>query len=181
VQPAPVAAPITDEQETYAEQVLHASVLIVGDVHDHGPQAVQQSIDAALIIPSPEGVDPVHALVTVLAAQVPMESPGSERLGWIRDSEHVRERVGCTPARDITLDELDEELAAAFNPDPIADVLNVVLGETELLLLPVATRVFAAGYLHRLGRSKREIARLLRCDDSTINRYLARAAGDEAA
>jgi len=75
--------------EEYAEQLLHLSARIVGAVHDEGPDAVSQAIDRALIVEAPAGVDPVQALVTVLAAQVNADLPSSVTLRWIGWREQV--------------------------------------------------------------------------------------------
>ncbi|MDN5918994.1 MAG: hypothetical protein L0I76_28525, partial [Pseudonocardia sp.] len=68
----PVAAapePLTPA-ELYGERLAHASELIVGAVHDEGPVAVREAMAGALALAPPPGVDPVTALITVLAAQV---------------------------------------------------------------------------------------------------------------
>jgi len=66
----------------YAEQLAHASALVVGAVHDEGPDAVLAAIAEALRIPAPPEVDPVVALVTVLAAQVPTDRSLGDLLAW---------------------------------------------------------------------------------------------------
>lgn len=71
------------EREAYAEQLLWMSSLIVGAVHDEGPQAISVAIDEALIVPAPPGVDPVQALVTVLAAQISPGARHSQSLAWL--------------------------------------------------------------------------------------------------
>lgn len=71
-------------REVYAEQLAHLSVLIVGAVHDEGPDAVLAALAAALSVPVPDGgVDPVTALVTVLAAQIDPTTTTGARLGWV--------------------------------------------------------------------------------------------------
>jgi len=73
----------------YAETLLHLSARIVGTVRDEGPDAIGQAIDQALIVEAPAGVDPVHALVTILAAQVDASQRHSQTLGWLMDRTHV--------------------------------------------------------------------------------------------
>lgn len=70
--------------ERYLENLLHASERIVGVVRDDSPQAVREAIDRALILKQPPGVDPVEALVTVLAAQIDPDTTAEQRLGWVR-------------------------------------------------------------------------------------------------
>lgn len=92
---------VADVVAAYAEQLLHASALIVGAVHDEGPVAVESALAGALAVPAPPGVDPVTALVTVLAAQIDVEAPASRRLGWVhtasdsRTSESLRAERGA--------------------------------------------------------------------------------------
>jgi hypothetical protein len=71
------------EREIYAEQLLWMSAAIVGAVHDEGPQAIGIAIDEALILPAPAGVDPVQALITVLAAQIDPDARTSQSLAWL--------------------------------------------------------------------------------------------------
>lgn len=73
------------DHEDYALQLLHLSARIVGAVHDEGPDAISKAIDQALIVEAPAGVDPVQALVAVLAAQVDDRLRHSQSLGWLKD------------------------------------------------------------------------------------------------
>lgn len=72
----------------YAEALLHLSARIVGTVRDEGPEAIGRAIDQALIVEAPAGVDPVHALVTILAAQVDASLRHSQSLAWLSDRTH---------------------------------------------------------------------------------------------
>lgn len=81
--------PESDAAE-YAERLAHASQLVIGAVHDEGQAAIRAAITAALRIPPPPGIDPVTALVTVLAAQVDPDTTTSTRLGWVEN--HARPR-----------------------------------------------------------------------------------------
>lgn len=76
------------DRELYAEQLLHLSARIVGAVHDDGPDELLEHLAAALAVPAPPGVDPVVALVTVVAAQVDPEASESVRLGWLGGRPH---------------------------------------------------------------------------------------------
>lgn len=69
--------------EEYAGTLLHLSARIVGTVHDEGPEAILKAIDQALIVEAPGGVDPAVALITVLAAQVDVDTTAWARLAWI--------------------------------------------------------------------------------------------------
>ena len=77
----------------YAEHLLHLSARIVGAVHDEGPEAVSKAIDHALIVEAPAGIDPVQALVTVLAAQVNADLPSSVTLRWVAWRDQVDEAL----------------------------------------------------------------------------------------
>lgn len=77
------------DRAAYAERLLHLSARIVGAVRDEGPDAIGRAIDQALIVEAPAGVDPVQALVTVLAAQVDAERRPSQNLAWLLDRQHA--------------------------------------------------------------------------------------------
>lgn len=79
----------SDAHVAYAEALLHLSARIVGTVRDEGPDAIARVIDEALIVEAPPGVDPAVALITVLAAQVEVDRPNSQRLGWLTDRQIV--------------------------------------------------------------------------------------------
>lgn len=82
---------MTIDRAAYAEKLLHLSARIVGAVHDEGPDAISRAIDLALIEPAPDGVDPVQALVTVLAAQVDPDKRFSQSLAWLTEREFTAE------------------------------------------------------------------------------------------
>jgi hypothetical protein len=77
----------------YALQLLEISEQIIGDVHDAGPAEVLAHLHRVRKLPCPAGVDPVAALVTVLAAQVDPDSTESQRLGWV-EAIGERRRAG---------------------------------------------------------------------------------------
>lgn len=70
--------------EQYGIDIRFAAELVVGAVHDEGPEAVQEAIDRALILPAPPGVDPAVALAVALAAMVDPTADPESRLGWTR-------------------------------------------------------------------------------------------------
>lgn len=74
--------PAPSPAEKYAVELLGAAEQLVAAVRDDGPDVLRSHIAAALRLPAPDGIDPVEALVTVLAAQVDPDSPRSARVGW---------------------------------------------------------------------------------------------------
>ncbi|WP_348240684.1 hypothetical protein, partial [Salmonella enterica] len=68
------------DRAAYAVRLLLLPARIVGAVRAEGPVAIGRAIDQALIVEAPAGVDPVQALVTVLAAQVVAELRPSQNL-----------------------------------------------------------------------------------------------------
>jgi hypothetical protein len=84
----------------YAEELLHLSELVVGAVHDDGPDQLCAHIAAALRIAPPPGVDPVVALVTVLAAQIDPDTTAEQRLGWVRAFDRAAAQAP-TPPRQL--------------------------------------------------------------------------------
>lgn len=70
-------------RERYAENLLAATAHIICAVHDEGPDAVREAVDRALILENPPAVDPVVALVTVLAAQIDPDTTDVERMAWM--------------------------------------------------------------------------------------------------
>ncbi|QYN41090.1 hypothetical protein K1T35_47975 (plasmid) [Pseudonocardia sp. DSM 110487] len=84
VEGRPVRRDVDDETELYAERLLHISKLIVGAVHDDGPDMERKHLRAAFRLEPPSGIDPVEALVTILAAQIDPKATTEQRLGWVR-------------------------------------------------------------------------------------------------
>lgn len=159
----PTPAPSPDEaRAVYAEQLVHATALIVGAVHDEGPTEVRLAIDHALILPAPADVDPMHAIVTVLAAQVDPETTAADRFGWLASTPRSLTRRPDDP--DPTLDAVDYTIACALDPDP-GDVdylaLAVIAKQIEVDAVPYATRVAAVEILRARGASSAQTAELL--------------------
>lgn len=86
------------DRDEYASILRFWSERIVGAVHDDGPDELLAHIREALTVPPAEGVDPIVALVTVLAAQVDPDATATQRLGWIgRAPERLRVLAGRKP------------------------------------------------------------------------------------
>lgn len=92
---------MTAAHADYAATIRAWSERIVGAVHDDGPEQVLAHITAALRIPPAPGVDPVVALVTVLAAQVDPEASPDERFGWITAAQRALPAVRPSPRRPV--------------------------------------------------------------------------------
>ena len=86
------------DKAAYAETLLHLSARIVGAVRDEGPEAIGRAIDQALIVEAPSGVDPVHALATILAAQIDDSRRASQNLSWLVDRQHLADMTALTLA-----------------------------------------------------------------------------------
>lgn len=69
--------------DTYAAALALLSDRIVQAVHDERPDRVRAELVMTTTLTLPVGVDPVAALVTVLAAQVLPTLPLEARLGWV--------------------------------------------------------------------------------------------------
>lgn len=69
--------------ETYASAVALCSDRIVQAVHDEQPARIAAEIAQTFTLTVPTGVDPVLALVTVLAAQVLPTLKLESRLAWV--------------------------------------------------------------------------------------------------
>lgn len=87
-------------REAYAEELLHRSELLVGAVRDDGPDELLAHLAAALRLKPPPGVDPVVALVTVLAAQIDPDTTAEQRLGWTRAFDPAAAQAP-TPPRQL--------------------------------------------------------------------------------
>lgn len=88
------------QSEAYAEELLHRTQLLVGAVHDDGPDQLRAHLAATLRLKPPPGVDPVEALVTVLAAQIDPDTTAEQRLGWVRAFDRGAEPAP-TPPRQL--------------------------------------------------------------------------------
>lgn len=177
---------LAEAQAAYAEQLHHHSARIIGAVHDEGPDAVQQAIDRALIIPAPPGMDPAVSLITVLAAQVNPEATTQERLGWVADLA-ARSLSRRPDERDRTVVSLDAQLADILDrldmpqtvddqpaPDPAESdplVMAAVGGDVPVMTLPYAHRLVAVEVLRRRGLSAPASAKVLRCGRKSVLVY----------
>lgn len=76
-----------DARKDYADDILDLSLHIIGAVHDRTstPTELAAAIDRALIEEAPAGIDPVHALVTILAAQINPDTTTLYRLALFPD------------------------------------------------------------------------------------------------
>ena len=89
--------------ERYAEDLLHHTELLVGAVHDDGPDQLRAHLAAALRLQPPPAVDPLEALVTVLCAQIDPDTTAEQRLGWVRAyDQEAAPRAAPTPRPDGT-------------------------------------------------------------------------------
>jgi hypothetical protein len=82
--PPAVPAAAGRARALYAEDLLHLTEQIVGAIHFDGPDEIRAHVAAALRLAPPPGVNPVEALVTVLAAQIDPDTTAEQRLGWVR-------------------------------------------------------------------------------------------------
>lgn len=82
----------TVDPEVHALQVLDLSARIVGAVHDDGPDQLLEHLRAVLALPCPPGVDPVVAVVAVLAAQIDPDTTALARLSWMSNPHVVEVR-----------------------------------------------------------------------------------------
>lgn len=82
-----------DALATYADTLLHLSARIVATVQDADctPHDAERLIDEAFILPAPSGVDPAVTLAIILAAQVPLNVPTSQRIGWHADQQRAEQ------------------------------------------------------------------------------------------
>lgn len=153
-------ATLADRQaarERYGATMLTHATHIVTAVHDEGPDAVQDAIAHALAIEAPPGVDPVEALVTVLAAAVPTNVPMNTLLDWVRPLQVA---------------------AAPTAPDPqtvnlLADVHVLMSGRAVGHQVSWPARREAVRQLARQGCTSPEIADRIGMDPRTVDRVLA--------
>ena len=66
----------------YAATLLEHTAGIVAAVRGDGPDELLDRIEEALHLPAPAGTDPLVALVTILAAQVPVDATHRQLLAW---------------------------------------------------------------------------------------------------
>jgi DNA-binding NarL/FixJ family response regulator len=153
-----VSTPISAEHSQYAARLLAMSERVIGAVHDDGPDELLRAIDRALILEPPAGIDPVVALVTVLAAQVDPDTTAEQRIGWTRGYD-------------------DPPPAAPRTPDEEADRLvdEVTAGVYPLDELPPRLRSVPVARLTERGLAADEIAARLRCSERAVFRQRGRA------
>jgi hypothetical protein len=172
---------ISDAHAAYADTLAHHSALIIGAVHDLGPDAVQDAIDRALIVEAPAGIDPAVALVTILAAQIDPTTRTSQRLGWVIDREQARARLIAQHNQDAD-DDADivcarllghfDDGTPAEKPDD-ARALAVIAGHGGLSTLPHTHRLVVVQVLRLHGLSCMDTSARLGCGRNTVSRYRA--------
>lgn len=121
-----------DEQRRralYATRLLEHTATIVAAVRDDGPDELRTRIQTALSLTAPDGMDPVVALVTVLAAQVDPSATQEDLVGWTRGWSPVQ--VGLP---DGVVHELDVQAVMAGDL-PAASTSLEVRSEAVLRLL----------------------------------------------
>lgn len=154
------------DKAAYAEQLLHHSALIIGAVHDLGPDDSARAIDQALILPTPDGIDPAVALATVLAAQVDMDTATSRRLGWLTTGPvHTPQPRGQSRAPK------DPELSVLSAVLEMLAVLAVLRQESTVMALPPEHRTLVADLLLGNGMTARDAATHLGVNEHAVARW----------
>lgn len=85
-----MASTLTDPAETYANQLIHPAMRIVGAVHYETHQYITDAIADAVQLQPPADTDPVMALVVTLAAMVDPTRTASELLNWTLGAAEFR-------------------------------------------------------------------------------------------
>lgn len=125
----------------YASELLAHTANIICAVRDEGPDAIVSAVFNALSLAPPPGTDPVVALVTVLAAQVPPDTSQEELVGWTRPFGE--------PQR-VVLTEVDDALIRAVH--------MLTTGRAEASSVSAAARAEAVRQLDAQGYTTDEIA-----------------------
>ncbi|MBP2331265.1 hypothetical protein JOF56_011650 [Kibdelosporangium banguiense] len=72
----------TPTPEQYADDLSHLAMRLVAAVHDEGPDDIRSAIASFFTIPTPDGISPIVAAMTTLAAMVPPKTSRTDLLGW---------------------------------------------------------------------------------------------------
>jgi hypothetical protein len=62
----------------------------VAAIHDEGPDVANGALAGLHAMPAPDGITPVYAFMTVLAAMVDPDRPQSGRLAWVAETSAAR-------------------------------------------------------------------------------------------
>lgn len=160
-----------EERAAYADRMLHLTSLVVGAVHDDGPDAVREAIASALAAEQPDGEDPVEWLAATLAAQVDPDSTPSERLGWVSAGDTVQLRDNDLDARRLDwLLSIGDTGHPLEVPDYKAMTARCVEGLIPLDRLPEECQLIAVEICRRRSLSTRATARRLQSSPQYVQR-----------
>lgn len=171
-----------DERADYAETMYHQSLRVIGSFHDPAETLddFAHRVDEAITLPAPPGIDPVHALVAVLAAQIDPNTTAIDRLGWMT---HGPRALWRRPDEDDkTLAALEKRIARAQalvkretdirrqDEEAPARIAAAVSGDLPLRELRPDDQLLAVQILVRRHFTTEQIAERLQTSKNTVTR-----------
>lgn len=101
------------DRAAYLETLVPLAVRLVCVVHDEGPAAAAEVLNAVTALPAPDDTDPMTALAITLAAMTDPTRSTEQTLGWVRKLDNGPDALPIPPQNINTT--LAIEMALAGN------------------------------------------------------------------